>query len=119
MKKTLDLYSKKALYLSNKNKEKIMNWKSEMTSFRFLMRNKINGKTMSFTDHVNINDTSKTWYITSVMKRMFSSKWNKNYKVVRVSKDVSGLGRRFKMVYSESKGWVGADLTKTNPYKNS
>ena len=24
--------------------------------------------------------------------------------------------RRFKMVYSESKGWVGADLTKVNPY---
>ena len=51
------------------------------------------------------------------MKRMFSDKWNKNYDVVRVSKDVSGLGRRFKMVYSESKGWVGADLTLVNPYK--
>ena len=89
----------------------------KMESFRFLMRNKINGKTMSFTDHVTTDDTSKSWYITKVMKRMFSNKWNKNYDVVRVSKDVSGLGRRFKMVYSESKGWVGADLTIVNPYK--
>ena len=100
-----------------KNKEKTM--KIKMESFRFLMRNKISGKTMSFTDHVTTNDASKTWYITKVMKRMFSSKWNKNYKVVRVSKDVSGLGRRFKMVYCESKGWVGADLTKVNPYKTN
>ena len=42
--------------------------------------------------------------------------WKDTGKVVRISQDVSGLGRRFKMVYSESKGWVGEDLTKNNPY---
>jgi hypothetical protein len=39
-----------------------------------------------------------------------------NIEVVRVSKDISGLGRRFKQVYSESKGWIEGDLTKVNPY---
>ena len=42
--------------------------------------------------------------------------WKDSGKVVRISQDVSGLGRRFKMVYSESKCWFGADLTKVNPY---
>ena len=41
--------------------------------------------------------------------------WKDTGKVVRISQDVSGLGRRFKMVYSESKG-LGQDLTKVNPY---
>ena len=36
--------------------------------------------------------------------------------VVRISKDVSGLGRRFEMVYSESKGWLEGDLTKVISY---
>ena len=42
--------------------------------------------------------------------------WKDTGKIVRISQDVSGLGRRFKMVYSESKGWIGPDLTKVNPY---
>ena len=41
---------------------------------------------------------------------------SENLEVVRISKDVSGLGRRFKQVYSESKGWLEGDLTKVNPY---
>ena len=50
----------------------------------------------------------------STMKRYFDSE---NLEVVRVSKDGSGLGRRFKQVYSETKGWAEGDLTKINPYK--
>ncbi len=41
---------------------------------------------------------------------------SENLEVVRISKDVSGLGRRFEQVYSESKGWIEGDLTKVNPY---
>jgi|TARA_R110002020_G_scaffold303875_1_gene519322 hypothetical protein len=89
-----------------------MNWKT-MKSFRFLLRNKLNGKTFSYTDHLSIADKTKEWYITWIMKKHFDSE---NLEVVRVSKDVSGLGRRFKQVYSESKGWVEGDLTKVNPY---
>ena len=85
-----------------------------MNSFRFLLRKKVDGKTFSFTDHLNLADESKNWYITKAMKRYFDSE---NLEVVRVSKDVSGLGRRFKQVYSETKGWAEGDLTKINPYK--
>ena len=92
-----------------------MNWKT-MNSFRFLLRKKVDGKTFSFTDHLSIADESKNWYITKAMKRYFDSE---NLEVVRVSKDVSGLGRRFKQVYSESKGWMEGDLTKVNPYLSS
>ena len=88
-----------------------MNWKS-MNSFKFLLRKKVDGKTFSYTDHLSITDESKSWYITKIMKRTFDSK---NLEVVRISKDVSGLGRRFKQVYSETKGWVEGDLTKVNP----
>ena len=90
-----------------------MNWRT-MNSFRFLLRKKVDGKTFSFTDHLNLADESKNWYITKAMKRYFDSE---NLEVVRVSKDVSGLGRRFKQVYSETKGWTEGDLTKINPYK--
>ncbi len=90
-----------------------MNWRT-MNSFRFLLRKKVDGKTFSFTDHLSITDESKNWYITKAMKRYFDSE---NLEVVRVSKDVSGLGRRFKQVYSETKGWTEGDLTKINPYK--
>ena len=89
-----------------------MNWKS-MNSFKFLLRKKVDGKTFSYTDHLSITDESKSWYITKIMKRTFDSK---NLEVVRISKDVSGLGRRFIQVYSETKGWVEGDLTKVNPY---
>jgi hypothetical protein len=68
---------------------------------------------MSFTDHLHTTDKTKSWYITSVMKKYFN--WD-TVDVVRVSQDVSGLGRSFKMVYSESKGWLGENLTKNNPY---
>ena len=91
-----------------------MNWKMTMNSFRFLLRKKVDGKTFSFTDHLSIADESKNWYITKAMKRYFDSE---NLEVVRVSKDVSGLGRRFKQVYSQTKGWTEGDLTKINPYK--
>ena len=90
-----------------------MNWRT-MNSFRFLLRKKVDGKTFSFTDHLNLADESKNWYITKAMKRYFDSE---NLEVVRVSKDVSGLGRRFKQVYSETKGWTEGDLTKINTYK--
>ena len=90
-----------------------MNWRT-MNSFRFLLRKKVDGKTFSFTDHLSIADESKSWYITKAMKRYFDSE---NLEVVRVSKDVSGLARRFKQVYSETKGWTEGDLTKINPYK--
>ena len=89
-----------------------MNWKT-MKSFRFLLRNKLNGKTFSYTDHLSIADKTKEWYITWIMQKHFLSE---NLDVVRISKDVSGLGRRFKQVYSESKGWMEGDLTKVNPY---
>ena len=81
--------------------------------FYFLLRNKLNGKTFSYTDHLSIADKTKEWYITWIMKKHFDSE---NLEVVRVSKDVSGLGRRFRQVYSETKGWVEGDLTKVNPY---
>ena len=84
-----------------------------MKSYRFLFRYKVNGKTMSFTDHLHTTDKTKEYYITWVMKKYFD--WN-TVDLVRISEDVSGLGRRFKMVYSESKGWVGEDLTKVNPF---
>ena len=84
-----------------------------MKSFRFVLRNKLNGKTFSYTDHLNIADKTKVWYVTWVMQKHFKSQ---NLDVVRISKDVSGLGRRFKQVYSESKGWMEGDLTKVNPY---
>ena len=87
-------------------------WK-EMKSFRFVLRNKLNGKTFSYTDHLNLVDKTKEWYVTWVMQKHFKSE---NLDVVRISKDVSGLGRRFKQVYSESKGWMEGDLTKVNPY---
>ena len=87
-------------------------WK-EMKSFRFVLRNKLNGKTFSYTDHLNLDDKTKEWYVTWVMQKHFKSQ---NLDVVRISKDVSGLGRRFKQVYSESKGWMEGDLTKVNPY---
>ena len=96
-----------------KNKGNTMSWKSPMKSYKFLFRFKSNGKTMSFTDHLHTTDKTKSWYITSVMKKYFD--WD-TVDVVRVSQDVSGLGRNFKMVYSESKGWVGENLTKNNPY---
>ena len=85
-----------------------------MNSFRFVFRKKVDGKTFSFTDHLSLTDKRASWYITKVMKRYFGSE---NLEVVRVSKDISGLGRRFVQVYSESKGWIGEDLTKINPYK--
>ena len=91
-----------------------MNWKMTMNSFRFLLRKKVDGKTFSFTDHLSIADESKNWYITKAMKRYFDSE---NLEVVRVSKDVSGLGRRFKQVYSETKCCTVGDLNKINPYK--
>mgnify|MGYP003117453103 FL=1 len=91
-----------------------MSWKNTMKSFRFVIKHPITGKNWSFTDHLSISDKSKSWYVTDRMKKMFE--WKDTGKVVRISQDVSGLGRRFKMVYSESKGWVGADLTKVNPY---
>ena len=91
-----------------------MNWKMAMNSFRFLLRKKVDGKTFSFTAHLSIADESKNWYITKAMKRYFDSE---NLEVVRGSKDVSGLGRRCKQVYSETKGWTEGDLTKINPYK--
>ena len=87
-------------------------WK-EMNSFRFLLRNKLNGKTFSYTDHLNIVDKTKEWYVTWVMQKHFNSD---NLDVVRISKDVSGLGRRFEQVYSESTGWIEGDLTQVNPY---
>ena len=87
-------------------------WK-EMKSFRFLLRNKLNGKTFSYTDHLNLVDKTKEWYVTWVMQKHFLSD---NLEVVRISKDVSGLGRRFEMVYSETKGWLEGDLTQVNPY---
>ena len=87
-------------------------WK-EMKSFRFVLRNKLNGKTFSYTDQLNLVDKTKEWYVTWVMQKHFLSE---NLDVVRISKDVSGLGRRFKQVYSESKGWMEGDLTKVNPY---
>ena len=73
----------------------------------------LNGKTFSYTDHLSIADKTKEWYITWIMQKHFLSQ---NLDVVRISKDVTGLGRRFKQVYSESKGWVEGDLTKVNPY---
>ena len=97
-----------------KKKGSKMSWTNTMKSFRFVIEHPITGKNWSFTDHLSIADESKSWYITKRMKKMFE--WKDTGKVVRISQDVSGLGRRFKMVYSESKGWVGADLTKVNPY---
>ena len=97
-----------------KKKGSKMSWTNTMKSFRFVIKHPITGKNWSFTDHLSIADESKSWYITKRMKKMFE--WKDTGKVVRISQDVSGLGRRFKMVYSESKGWVGADLTKVNPY---
>ena len=91
-----------------------MSWKNTMKSFRFVIKHPVTGKNWSFTDHLSIADESKSWYITKAMKRYFDSE---NLEVVRVSKDVSGLGRRFKQVYSETKGWAEGDLTKINPYK--
>ena len=85
-----------------------------MKSFRFVIKHPVTGKNWSFTDHLSISDKSVSWYITNRMKKMMS--WQDTRKVVRKSQEVIGLGRRFKMVYSESKGWVGADLTKVNPY---
>ena len=82
-------------------------------SWLHIFRNKLNGKTFSYTDHLNIADKTKEWYITWIMQKHFLSE---NLEVVRISKDVSGLGRRFEMVYSESKGWLEGDLTKENPY---
>ena len=87
-------------------------WK-EMKSFRFVLRNKLNGKTFSYTDHLNLVDKTKEWYVTWVIQKHFKSQ---NLDGVRISKDVAGLGRRFKQVYSESKGWMEGDLTKVNPY---
>jgi hypothetical protein len=84
-----------------------------MNSFRFVLRTPM-GKTFSFTDHLCLDDKSKEWYITWVMNKYFNE--CPNIEVVRVSKDISGLGRRFKQVYSESKGWMEGDLTKVNPY---
>ena len=91
-----------------------MSWTNTMKSFRFVIQHPVTGKNWSFTDHLSISDKSVSWYITDRMKKMFE--WKDTGKVVRISQDVSGLGRRFKMVYSESKGWVGEDLTKNNPY---
>ena len=34
-------------------------WK-EMKSFRFVLRNKLNGKTFSYTDHLNLVDKTKS-----------------------------------------------------------
>ena len=87
----------------------------EIKSFRFVLKNKRNGETFSFTDHLSITDKTKEWYVTWVMKKYFDSD---NMDVVRVSEDVSGLGRRFEQVYSKSKGWLKGDLTKVNPYLN-
>ena len=89
-----------------------MSWKNTMKSFRFVIKHPVTGKNWSFTDHLSISDKSVSWYLTDRMKKMFE--WKDTGKVVRISQDVSGLGRRFKMVYSESKGWVGEDLTKIN-----
>ena len=49
-----------------------MNLKT-MKSFRFLLRNKLNGKTFSYTDHLSIADKTKEWYITWIMKKHFDS----------------------------------------------
>ena len=87
-----------------------------MNSFRFVLRTP-KGKTFSFTDHLCLDDKSKSWYITKVMNKYFGL--TNGMEVVRVSKDISGLGRRFKQVYSESKGWMEGDLTKVNPYLSS
>ena len=93
--------------------QEVSNMWKEMKSFRFVLRNKLNGKTFSYTDHLNVADKTKEWYVTWVMQKHFKSQ---NLDVVRISKDVSGLGRRFKQVYSESKGWMEGDLTKVNSY---
>ena len=42
-------------------------WK-EMKSFRFVLRNKLNGKTFSYTDHLNVADKTKEWYITDTFQ---------------------------------------------------
>ena len=44
---------------------------NQMKSFRFLLRNKLNGKTFSYTDHLNIVDKTKEWYVTWVMQNIF------------------------------------------------
>ena len=39
-----------------------------MNSFRFVLRTP-KGKTFSFTDHLCLDDKSKSWYITKVMNK--------------------------------------------------
>tara|TARA_B100000902_G_scaffold273558_1_gene259478 strand:+ start:116 stop:379 length:264 start_codon:yes stop_codon:yes gene_type:complete len=85
----------------------------KMKSYRFALKKKVDGKNFSFTDHMSLSDKDASWYITKSMNRVFG---NDNLDVIRVSEDVSGIGRSFKQIYSKSKGWDGPNLCEVNPY---